>query len=437
MIPKDARVSLDVEEIPKRWYNLAADVPGLEPPLNPVTGEPAKSEDFSQIFCKEIVRQEGSTRRFIDIPEEVRDNLIQLNRPSYLQRAYRLERALKTPAKIYFKREDGSPLGSHKGNTALAQAYYNAEDGIHTLTTETGAGQWGTALAMVSNMFDIDTTVFMVRGSYNQKPMRKTLMHMYGAKVYSSPSEYTEFGRRILKEHPDTSGSLGIAISEACELAVKDESTCYALGSVLNHVMLHQTVIGLEAQAQMEKAEIVPDVMIACAGGGSNFAGFTFPEIHRKIQGRSECDIVAVEPKAAPSLTQGEFRYDFGDTAGMTPLLMMYTLGHDFIPKGIHAGGLRYHGMSPLVSAAYEQGLCRAVSYDQPETFGAGVLFAKHEGIVPAPESNHAIKAAIDEALRCRATGEEKTIVFCLSGHGLVDLYGYDQYMEGTLPSSA
>ncbi|MBR7152805.1 MAG: TrpB-like pyridoxal phosphate-dependent enzyme [Candidatus Methanomethylophilaceae archaeon] len=437
MIPKDARVSLDVEEIPKRWYNLAADVPGLEPPLNPVTGEPAKPEDFSQIFCKEIVRQEGSTRRFIDIPEEVRDNLIQLNRPSYLQRAYRLERALKTPAKIYFKREDGSPLGSHKGNTALAQAYYNAEDGIHTLTTETGAGQWGTALAMVSNMFDIDTTVFMVRGSYNQKPMRKTLMHMYGAKVYSSPSEYTEFGRRILKEHPDTSGSLGIAISEACELAVKDESTCYALGSVLNHVMLHQTVIGLEAQAQMEKAEIVPDVMIACAGGGSNFAGFTFPEIHRKIQGRSECDIVAVEPKAAPSLTQGEFRYDFGDTAGMTPLLMMYTLGHDFIPKGIHAGGLRYHGMSPLVSAAYEQGLCRAVSYDQPETFEAGVLFAKHEGIVPAPESNHAIKAAIDEALRCRATGEEKTIVFCLSGHGLVDLYGYDQYMEGTLPSSA
>lgn len=437
MIPKDARVSLDVEEIPKRWYNLAADVPGLEPPLNPVTGEPAKPEDFSQIFCKEIVRQEGSTRRFIDIPEEVRDNLIQLNRPSYLQRAYRLERALKTPARIYFKREDGSPLGSHKGNTALAQAYYNAEDGIHTLTTETGAGQWGTALAMVSNMFDIDTTVFMVRGSYNQKPMRKTLMHMYGAKVYSSPSEYTEFGRRILKEHPDTSGSLGIAISEACELAVKDESTCYALGSVLNHVMLHQTVIGLEAQAQMEKAEIVPDVMIACAGGGSNFAGFTFPEIHRKIQGRSECDIVAVEPKAAPSLTQGEFRYDFGDTAGMTPLLMMYTLGHDFIPKGIHAGGLRYHGMSPLVSAAYEQGLCRAVSYDQPETFEAGVLFAKHEGIVPAPESNHAIKAAIDEALRCRATGEEKTIVFCLSGHGLVDLYGYDQYMEGTLPSSA
>ena len=248
MIPKDARVSLDVEEIPKRWYNLAADVPGLEPPLNPVTGEPAKPEDFSQIFCKEIVRQEGSTRRFIDIPEEVRDNLIQLNRPSYLQRAYRLERALKTPAKIYFKREDGSPLGSHKGNTALAQAYYNAEDGIHTLTTETGAGQWGTALAMVSNMFDIDTTVFMVRGSYNQKPMRKTLMHMYGAKVYSSPSEYTEFGRRILKEHPDTSGSLGIAISEACELAGKDESTCYALGSVLNHVMLHQTVIGLEAQ---------------------------------------------------------------------------------------------------------------------------------------------------------------------------------------------
>lgn len=436
-IPKDARITLDIEEIPKQWYNIAADLKGLQPPLNPSTGKPATPEDFAPIFCKPIIEQEGSTQRWIDIPEEVRDAFVSLNRPSPLQRAYRLEKYLKTPAKIYFKREDLSPLGSHKGNTALAQAYYNAESGIHTLTTETGAGQWGTALSMVSNLFDIKTTVFMVRGSYNQKPFRKTLMNMYGAEVYASPSEYTEFGRKILKEHPDTTGSLGIAISEACELAVKDPNTCYALGSVLNHVMLHQTVIGLETKVQMEKAEIVPDYMIACAGGGSNFAGFTFPMMYDKIRGKSDCNIIAVEPKAAPTLTHGEYKYDFGDTAGMTPLLMMYTLGHDFIPKSIHAGGLRYHGMSPLVSAAYRDGLATATSYDQTETFQAGCLFAKTEGIVPAPESCHALKAAIDKALECKVTGEEKTIVFCLSGHGLIDLYGYQQYLDGTLPSSA
>ncbi len=437
-IPKDARITLDPEEIPKRWYNLVADLPNpIKPPLNPVTKEPAKPEDFAPIFCKPIIQQEGSTERYIDIPEEVRDNLIYLNRPAPLQRAYRLERYLKTPAKIYFKREDMSPLGSHKGNSALAQAYYNAESGIHTLTTETGAGQWGTALAMVSNLFDIKTTVFMVRGSYNQKPFRKTLMHMYGAEVYASPSEFTEFGRRMNKEHPGTTGSLGIAISEACELAANDEHTCYALGSVLNHVMLHQTVIGLETLEQMKKAEIVPDYMIACVGGGSNFAGFTFPMMREKLAGRSETEIIAVEPKAAPSLTEGEFRYDYGDTGGMTPLLMMYTLGSEFVPKGIHAGGLRYHGMSPLVSAAYDEGLCKAVAYDQPDTFEAGCLFAKTEGIVPAPESCHAVRAAIDKALECKATGEEKTIVFCLSGHGLIDLYGYEQYIEGTLPSSS
>ncbi len=436
-IPKDARIALDREQIPKQWYNLAADVPGLKPPLNPVTGEPAKPEDFAPIFCRPIIEQEGSVKRFIDIPEEVRDNLIYLNRPAPLQRAYRLERYLKTPAKIYFKREDMSPLGSHKGNTALAQAYYNAESGIHTLTTETGAGQWGTALSMVSNLFDIDTTVFMVKGSYNQKPFRKTLMHMYGAEVHASPSEQTEFGRKVLREHPDTTGSLGIAISEACELAAKDENTCYALGSVMNHVMLHQTVIGLETIEQMRIGEIEPDYMIACVGGGSNFAGFTFPMMYEKMRGRSDCEIIAVEPKAAPSLTEGEFRYDFGDTAGMTPLLMMYTLGHDFIPSSVHAGGLRYHGMSPLVSAAYEKGMVSAISYDQPDTFEAGVLFAKTEGIVPAPESCHAVRAAIDKALECKVTGEERTIVFCLSGHGLIDLYGYEEYLEGTLQSSS
>lgn len=436
-IPKDARIALDREQIPKQWYNLAADVPGLKPPLNPATGEPAKPEDFAQIFCKPIIEQEGSVKRFIDIPEEVRDNLIYLNRPAPLQRAYRLERYLKTPAKIYFKREDMSPLGSHKGNTALAQAYYNAESGIHTLTTETGAGQWGTALSMVSNLFDIDTTVFMVKGSYNQKPFRKTLMNMYGATVHASPSEQTEFGRRVLREHPDTTGSLGIAISEACEMAVGDEHTCYALGSVLNHVMLHQTVIGLETIEQMRIGEIEPDYMIACVGGGSNFAGFTFPMMYEKMRGRSDCEIIAVEPKAAPSLTEGEFRYDFGDTAGITPMLMMYTLGHEFIPSSVHAGGLRYHGMSPLVSAAYERGMVSAVSYDQPDTFEAGVLFAKTEGIVPAPESCHAVRAAIDKALECKATGEERTIVFCLSGHGLIDLYGYEEYLDGTLQSSS
>lgn len=438
MIPKDARIMLDVEDIPKHWYNLAADLKEpLAPPLNPVTGKPATPEDFSQIFCKPIIEQEASTKKYIDIPEEVREQLVYLNRPSPLQRAYHLERYLKTPAKIYFKREDMSPLGSHKGNTALAQAYFNAESGVHTLTTETGAGQWGTALSMVSNMFDISTTVFMVRGSYEQKPFRKTLMNMYGAKCYSSPSEYTEFGRKILKEHPDTSGSLGIAISEACELAIGDEGTCYALGSVMNHVMLHQTVIGQEVMQQMQKAEIDPDYMIACVGGGSNYAGFIFPMMGEKIRGKTDCQFIAVEPKASPSLTEGEFKYDFGDTAGMTPLIMMYTLGHEYVPKAIHAGGLRYHGMAPLVSAAYNQGLTSAVAYDQPDTFQAGVLFARTEGIVPAPESCHAIKAAIDKALECKAHNEEKTIVFCLSGHGLVDLYGYEQYMNGTLQSSS
>ena len=437
-IPKDARIGLSPEDIPKRWYNLAADLPNLKPPLNPGTGEPAKPEDFEPIFCKEIIRQEGSTERYIDIPEEVRDNLIYLNRPAPLQRAYRLEKYLKTPAKIYFKREDMSPLGSHKGNTALAQAYYNAEAGIHTLTTETGAGQWGTALAMVSNLFDIKTTVFMVKGSYIAKPLRKTIINTYGATIYASPSAQTEFGRKVLKEHPETSGSLGIAISEACEMAAKDPNTCYSLGSVLNHVMLHQTVIGQETMKQMEMAEIEPDYVIACTGGGSNFGGMCFPMIGERVRGTGfkDTEFIAVEPKAAPSLTQGEFRYDFGDTGGFTPLLMMYTLGSDFIPSAIHAGGLRYHGMSPLVSAAFNTGYLSARSYDQTQTFEAGVLFARTEGIIPAPESCHALKGAIDVALDCKAKNEEKTIVFCLSGHGLLDLYGYEQFLDGTLPSS-
>lgn len=436
-IPKDIRIDLSPEEIPKRWYNLAADLKPLDPPLNPVTKKPATPEDFAPIFCKEIIKQEGSTERFIDIPEEVRDNLVYLNRPTPLQRAYRLEKYLKAPAKIYYKREDVSPLGSHKGNTALAQAYYNAEAGIHTLTTETGAGQWGTALAMVSNLFDIDATVFMVRGSYQQKPLRKVLMHTYGATVYASPSEYTDFGKKVLKEHPETTGSLGIAISEACEMAAKDDNICYSLGSVMNHVMLHQTVIGTETIEQMKIGEIEPDYMIACAGGGSNFGGFIFPMLGEKLKGKNDCKFIAAESTAAPSLTEGEFKYDFGDTAGFTPLLMMYTLGQGFIPKGIHAGGLRYHGMSPLVSAAMDRDMMTARSYDQTETFEAGTIFAKTEGIIPAPESCHAIKAAMDQAMDCKKNNEESTIVFCLSGHGMLDLYGYEQYMNGTLKDSS
>ena len=436
-IPKDARVGLSPEDIPKRWYNLAADMDGLRPMIDPVTGDPVRPKDLETIFCKDIISQEFSRKRYVDIPEEVRDNLIHLNRPSPLQRAYRLERYLRTPARMYFKREDMSPLGSHKGNTALAQAYYNAKAGIHTLTTETGAGQWGTALAMVSNIFNMDSTVFMVRGSYLQKPHRRTLMHMYGAKVYSSPSEHTEFGRRVLKEHPETSGSLGIAISEACELAASsDGDTKYALGSVMNHVMLHQTVIGQETMAQMELAEIEPDYMVACCGGGSNFAGFTFPMMAERIRGRTGCRFIGVESEAAPSMTHGTFRYDHGDTAGMTPMILMYTMGSDFIPSAVHAGGLRYHGMSPLVSEACNRGLVEPRAYGQRSTFEAGIVFARTEGIVPAPESCHAIRAAMDIALECKRENREETIVFCLSGHGYLDLYGYEQYLNGELCDS-
>ena len=436
-IEEDIRVTLSVDEIPKKYYNIAADLKNLEPILHPGTREPVKPEDLYPVFTKSIVKQELSKERYIDIPDEIRDKYVMLNRPSPLQRAVNLERALKTPAKIYFKREDMSPLGSHKGNSALAQAYYNANDGIHTITTETGAGQWGTALALASSIFDIDCTVFMVRVSYDQKPFRRTIMQTYGAKVHASPSPVTEYGKKLLKEHPDTTGSLGIAISEAIEMAVTQKDTRYTLGSVANSVILHQTVIGQETMEQMKKAEIEPDYMVACIGGGSNFAGFTFPMMREKILGKTECEFIAAEPKAAASLTEGEFRYDFGDTAGMTPLFKMFTLGHEFIPSGIHAGGLRYHGMSPLVSEAYNQGLMSARSYDQTETFEAGVLFAKTEGIIPAPESTHAIKAAIDLALEAKAKNEKKTIVFCLSGNGLLDLAGYEKYISGSLESSS
>jgi len=434
---KDIRVTLSEDEIPKRWYNVAADLKNLEPMLHPGTREPVKEEDLAPVFTKSIIKQEMSKERYFDIPEEVRENFILLNRPSHLQRAVRLEKLLNTPAKIYFKREDMSPLGSHKGNSALAQAYYNAKDGIHTITTETGAGQWGTALALASSIFDIDCTVFMVRVSYDQKPFRRTIMQTYGAKVHASPSPMTEYGKKLLKEHPETTGSLGIAISEAIEMAVQDPKVKYSLGSVANSVIMHQTIIGLETMEQMKKADIEPDHMVACVGGGSNFGGFVFPMMREKMLGKTECEFVAAEPKAAASLTEGEFRYDFGDTAGTTPLFKMFTLGHDFIPSGIHAGGLRYHGMSPLISEAYNQGLMSARSYDQTETFEAGVMFAKAEGIMPAPESTHAIKAAIELALEAKAKNEKKTIVFNLSGHGLLDLAGYERFISGNLVSSS
>ncbi len=433
----DLRVTLGIDDIPKKWYNLAADLPApVPPPLNPITKEPAKPEDLLAIFPPSILKQEMSTDRYIDIPDEVREKYILINRPSPLQRAKRLEEMLKTPAKIYFKREDLSPVGSHKTNSAIPQAYYNMKDGFTNLTTETGAGQWGSALCLATSIFDMDCTVFMVRISFDQKPYRRTVMQTYGGKVHASPSPMTEYGKKMLKENPDTPGSLGIAISEAIEMAVKDPNTNYSLGSVLNHVMLHQTVIGQEVMMQLDMIDTEPDYMVGCVGGGSNFAGFAFPMIGERIKGKNDTKFIAVEPSATPSITKGKYEYDFGDSAGMTPLLKMHTLGHDFMPSPIHAGGLRYHGMSPMVSLAAELDFVQAVSYDQMETFKAGMMFARAEGIIPAPESTHAILGAIDLALKAKETNEEKVIVFNLSGHGLLDLVGYEKYINGTMESS-
>lgn len=430
----DMRVVLGIEDIPRRWYNILPDLPEpLAPPLNGQTNEPMKPEELAAIFPMELLKQEMSTDRYIDIPEEVREKYILLNRPSPLQRASNLEKALSTPAKIYFKREDLSPTGSHKTNTAVPQAYYNMKEGIERLTTETGAGQWGSALALACNMFDLKCEVYMVRISFEQKPYRRNVMETYGATVYPSPSTRTEAGKKILEKDPNTPGSLGMAISEAVEMAVKDDKTNYSLGSVLNHVMLHQTVIGEEVIKQLELLDITPDYMIGCTGGGSNFAGFTFPMIGKKLKGEVDTEIIAVEPESVPSLSAGKFEYDYGDTAGYTPLLMMYTLGHNFVPPSIHAGGLRYHGMAPTVSLLTKTGVVNPVTYDQNDTFDAGVLFARTEGIIPAPETNHAIKAAIDKAIEAKKNNEEKVIVFNLSGHGLLDLTGYDKYLNGKL----
>ncbi|WP_258360328.1 TrpB-like pyridoxal phosphate-dependent enzyme [Moorella sulfitireducens (nom. illeg.)] len=419
-------------EMPRRWYNIQADMPNpLQPPLHPATGEPVKPEDLAAIFPMSLIEQEMSQERFIEIPEAVLEKLL-LYRPTPLQRAYNLEKYLDTPAKIFYKNESVSPAGSHKPNIAIAQAYYNKREGVKRLTTETGAGQWGSALSLGCAMFGLECKVYMVKVSYEQKPYRRLMMKTWGGTCVASPSMDTNFGRKILAENPDTPGSLGIAISEAIEDAVTSENTKYSLGSVLNHVMLHQTVIGLEAQRQMEKAGVYPDVVIGCAGGGSNFAGLSFPFVRDKIYGR-DVRIVAVEPAACPSMTKGPFAYDFGDTAATTPLLPMFTLGHNFVPKPIHAGGLRYHGMAPLVSQLVLDKLVEPRAIDQIKTYEAGVLFARTEGIIPAPETNHAIAAVVEEALKAREEGRPKVILFCFSGHGILDLAAYDKFLNGEL----
>jgi len=424
---------LDEERIPRAWYNIAADLPVPPAPvLHPGTGQPIGPADLAPLFPMALIGQEVSAEREIEIPGPVRD-AYRLYRPSPLHRARRLEQALDTPAHIYYKYEGVSPAGSHKPNTAIAQAFYNREEGVTRLATETGAGQWGSALSFAGALFGLEVKVYMVRASYDQKPYRRFLMETYGAQVVPSPSPTTEYGRRVLAESPDSPGSLGIAISEAVEDAATRDDTKYALGSVLNHVLLHQTVIGLEALEQMAMAGEEPDLIIACAGGGSNFAGLSFPFLGRNFRERTNYRVVAVEPEAAPSMTRGVYAYDFGDTARLTPLVKMHTLGHDFIPEPIHAGGLRYHGMAPLVSLLKEHGYIEARSVHQRASFAAGVQFARAEGILPAPESTHAIRVAIDEALAAREAGESRVILFNLSGHGHFDLASYDRYLSGAL----
>ncbi|MCS7143400.1 MAG: TrpB-like pyridoxal phosphate-dependent enzyme [Archaeoglobaceae archaeon] len=428
------RYLLDEEYLPERWYNIIPDLPEkIPPPLNPATKEPIKPHELEPVFPKSLIKQEMSEERWIKIPEEILE-IYRIYRPTPLIRAKRLEKALKTPAKIFYKYEGVSPPGSHKPNTAIAQAYYNMKEGIEMLTTETGAGQWGSALAFATNLFGLKCRVYMVKASYEQKPYRRILMETWKAEVIPSPSKLTESGRKILENDPDCPGSLGIAISEAVETAVKSGNAKYSLGSVLNHVLLHQTIIGLEVKKQLELLDLKPDYLIGCVGGGSNFAGFCYPFVRDSV--KENIELIAVEPRACPSLTAGEYRYDFGDTAGLTPLLMMYTLGHDFIPPPIHAGGLRYHGMAPSICVLVKNGMIKPVAVGQLEVFDAGVLFARVEGLIPAPESAHAVKVAIDKALEAKKTGEEKVIVFNLSGHGYFDLKAYEEYLRGTLPDT-
>ena len=426
------KILLDENDIPKTWFNIVPVLPHPPvPPLHPATHQPVSPADLAPLFCDDILAQEMSVAPEVEIPEPVRD-IYRSWRPTPLYRARRLEKALDTPAHIYYKYEGVSPAGSHKPNTAVAQAYYNKKAGIRRLATETGAGQWGSALALAGALFDIEVKVYMVRVSYDQKPYRRHLMETWGARVVPSPSPETAAGRKVLAENPDSPGSLGLAISEAAEEAAGRADTKYALGSVLNHVLLHQTVIGLEAIKQFAVAGEGPDVLIACCGGGSNFGGFTFPFVPRKLAG-DKIRIIAAEPAACPTLTKGVYAYDFGDMAQLSPLLKMYTLGHDFVPPGIHAGGLRYHGDSPLVSQLVHEGIVEAVAYAQCPVFAAARLFAQAEGILPAPECAHAIRSAIDEALRCKERGQKKVIAFCLSGHGHFDLTAYDRYLSGEI----
>ncbi len=424
---------LPQKEIPTHWYNLLTDFPEpCPPPLHPGTKQPVNPQDMAAIFPENLIMQEMSPERWIEIPEPVRE-IYTLWRPTPLLRAVRLEKALQTPAHIYYKYEGVSPAGSHKVNTSVAQAYFNKQAGTKRLATETGAGQWGASLALACKLFGLECNVYMVKVSYQQKPYRRMLMHTWGATVHPSPSEKTEFGRAMLKKDPHCPGSLGMAISEAIEDTVKTPHTKYSLGSVLNHVCLHQTVIGQEAIKQMELAGEAPDIIYGCAGGGSNFAGMAFPWIHENLTKKKKYRLVAVEPSACPSLTQGELRYDFGDTAQTTPLLMMYTLGHDFMPPSIHAGGLRYHGMSPMVSHALKLGLIEAQAVHQTAVFQSATLFAQSEGIIPAPESAHAIHAVVEEAIRAREAGKKRVLLFNLSGHGLLDLSAYETFQSGKL----
>ncbi|HNT37716.1 MAG TPA: TrpB-like pyridoxal phosphate-dependent enzyme [Rubrivivax sp.] len=424
---------LDESKMPRNWYNIAADLPApLAPPLHPGTLQPLGPDDLAPLFPMELIMQEVSTEREIPIPEPVRE-VFRLWRPSPLVRAHRLEKALGTPAKIYYKYEGVSPAGSHKPNTAIPQAWYNAQAGIRKLSTETGAGQWGSSLSFAGALFGIEVLVFQVRISYDQKPYRRALMETYGARCLPSPSTETNCGRAILEKDPNHPGSLGIAISEAVEIAATNKDTNYALGSVLNHVLMHQSIIGLEAMQQFEMAGDDPDIVIGCTGGGSNFAGLAFPFLGQQLRGGRKRRIIAAEPAACPSLTRGKFAYDFGDTAHLTPLTKMHTLGSTFTPPGFHAGGLRYHGMAPMVSHLKELGLIEAVAFHQKACFEAGVTFARAEGIVPAPEANHAVKAAIAEAMRCKAEGRSEVIVFNLSGHGHFDMSAYSAYFGDKL----
>ncbi len=426
------KIILNSNEVPKQYYNINADLPKSLPEFKD-SEEGGNLEKLAQIFSKEILKQETSKKRYIKIPKTVRELYQAIGRPTPLFRAKNLEKKLNTPAKIYFKREDTTPTGSHKINSAIPQAHYAKKEGIERLTTETGAGQWGTALSLACTMLKLDCTVYMVKSSFKQKSTRKTLIELYGGTILASPSTKTEYGRKILNKNPEHSGSLGIAISEAIEDALSDEKAYYSLGSLLNHVLLHQTIIGQELKKQLEIVDETPDTMIACVGGGSNFGGSCFPLIKDKLDGKNDCEFIAAEPASCPTLTQGEYRYDYGDTAGLTPKLKMYTLGKDFIPPTLHAGGLRYHGISPQLALLVKEGYIQTRAVLQEEIFQSGKLFAQTEGILAAPESCHAIKIAIDEAKKAKETNTEKTIVFNLSGHGNLDLKGYSDYMAGTL----